>query len=129
LETGGNLNKFASEETRKYQSQSRKKYYETDKGMAFKVQHGKFMSEFNSINNDRKKIERFSDKNIIKIQISNVPSENTVYLFVYCEGSCKQHRIRIKYHTLQSVFDRIKHIISSISKQHTKINNSIIGLY
>ncbi len=129
LETGGNANKTASIETRRLQSDNRKRYYDTDPGKLFKLQHGQFISVFNATNNDLKKIAKYKDRNVDKITVSDTPGKQGISIYIYCDGSNKQHVVRVQCSEINDIIiARVRAIVTGIAKEHTAITSTLLGL-
>lgn len=123
LTTGGNAGKWTSEETRERQSESKKKFYQTEAGEQRKQEYGAFISDFNSKNNQAKKLEKFKDVEMERILVSYSKSENKVYVNMYRKGSSKREKSRFAVLGEES-FNMIRDFIRSITSPTTKVEYS-----
>ena len=123
LDSGGNKNKWASTETRVRQSESRKKYYDSEEGTAFKKAHGEFLGKFNTANNDKKKISRYSGRTIDRIRVVNSASEKQIYIYIYCDGSKKRNKVRVHYTCFDTVITRVKEIVNKLTNDSSIVES------
>lgn len=129
LDSGGNKNKWASDETRAIQSNNMKEYYKTEKGKNFKKKHCEFLHTYNINNNDKKKVNKFLDRSIDRIKVSHSVNEKVVYIYIYCDGNNRRNKVRVKYNDLDdSAIGRIKNIVFALTDDMLKIESEDIPL-
>lgn len=116
LESGGNYNKTASNETRQLQSNKRKKYYTSEEGILFKQKHTANLTNFNIKNNDEKKVNKYLCRTIDKIRVVNSMSEQMIYVYIYCDGLKNRNKIRFHYDDIIVGSNRVKILISKLTQ-------------
>lgn len=122
LESGGNKNKWASEETREKQRESKRLYNESEAGKLFNRENTKRLGAFNTVNNDNKKITKYADRAIDRIRVVYSPPESIVYIYIYCDGKSKRNKVRMRCVVYDDAAKtRIRNLIGEIRNENTKI--------
>ena len=88
----------------------------------FNRENGKKLREFNTVNNDTKKIAKYVHRAIDRIRVVYSPSESVVYMYIYCDGQSKRNKVRVHF----AIYDdtaktRIHNLIEKIQNENTKI--------
>ena len=129
LESGGNKNKFASADTRAKQSESRKKYIQTEEGKLSVIKRGKELQKFNISNNDKKKVDRYKTQIVDRIRVTFCDADKVLYVYIYCNGQKKRNKIRFKCPAVDdTIKNRCTAVVNELRQPNTKveIDNNVI---